>query len=64
MNIHRIVKKLQKADAPTVDAVFQAALTRKMELYPQWEFVYLALSREDEASRKQMIRAALQTMEE
>ncbi len=62
MNIRRLVKKMRKSDAITVDAVFQAALERKMELYPEWEIIYLALERENRESRKEIVRVMLEVI--
>ncbi len=62
MNIRRTVKKIQKADRVTIDAVLNAALIRKMELYPEWEIIYLALSRDDKEKRQEAVHAVLGTM--
>ncbi len=60
MNIQRLVKKLRKADAPVIDAVLATVLTRKMELYPEWEIIYFALSRESKESRKATVQAVME----
>ena len=38
-----ILERIAKADTYATDMIFQAALERKRELYPDWELLYCAI---------------------
>ncbi len=62
MKAHKMVQKIEKADAATVDAVLGASLSRKMLLCPEYEIVYIALSRDNEENWKKTVRAILKLL--
>ncbi len=62
MNIRRLKRKLERADGALIDSIFDTVLNRKMQLYPDWEILYLALPKDDAQMRKETIKFALQHM--
>lgn len=55
MNKEEIFEILEESTAAEVDEYLDAVLNRKQELYPDWEFIYLALPTNDPQERERII---------
>ncbi len=62
MKANRLIRKIQKAEEANVDAILGAALARKMELCPEWEIVYMAVSRDTKQKWQKTVRAVLEVL--
>lgn len=45
------VEMIRSADADDLERILTAALERKRQMFPQWDIIYLALPKYDEAER-------------
>ena len=54
-----LIKRIQEANTVAIDCIFEAALCRKRELYPEWRIYYAAVPLEDKQEREQTIACML-----
>ena len=62
MNEQLICEYLAAADAESVDRILNAIFTRRRELFPEWDMIYLALPRNNPEERKLVLEQALNTL--
>ena len=62
--MNNMVNIIRNADRGEIDEIFDAALRRKRELYPDWAIYYAAVPRNNREERENTVRSLLRYLEE
>ena len=62
MNEQLICEYIAAADAESVDRMLDAVFSRRRELFPKWDMIYLALPRNNPEERKLVLEQAVDVL--
>ena len=55
LTMESVINLIQHADASQTDAILDAAISRRHELFPGWDMHYVAIPKEDAEERKRIL---------
>ena len=59
MNMKDVLAFIEDADEDTVNCILDAIFARKMDLFPEWDVIYISLPRHDKQNRRKILESAL-----